>query len=228
MISLKEHSPELEKEWDFYKNKKTPSEVSYGSGTKYWWICKNGHEWLQSPNVRTRGNGCPYCSGQYVIKGETDLETTHPEVLNYWDYEKNSIKPSEVKSGSHTKAWWKCKNNHTWQAPIYRITIEKRGCPYCTNQKVLEGYNDLASKYPKLLEEWDYEKNKVNPNKVLYGSTKKVWWKCQKCGNIWQTSIVHRTGIHKTSCPECAKQKYRQTQLKNQIMKEGSFGDNYP
>lgn len=231
MISFQEKYPTYAKKWDFEKNEKLPSEVSYGSGTKYWWKCEKGHSWLSSPNVMSRGTECPYCSGLLPVIGETDLTTTHPEVLKIWNYvenDKSRIKPYEVKAGSKTKAYWLCEKGHTWIAPIQRITIEKSGCPYCANQKVLAGFNDLETIHPELLEEWDYEKNEIKPNEVLSGSTKKVWWKCKYCGKSWKTAIIHRTGKRETGCPNCAPKLNRENQLKNQIMKEGSLADKYP
>ena len=46
--------------------------------------------------------------------------------------------------------------------------IKGTGCPYCAGQKVLEGYNDLATTNPELLEEWDYQKNTIKSNYVCY------------------------------------------------------------
>lgn len=56
--------PELAKEWDFKRNYPlTPSDISYGCGKPFYWICPNGHEsYQQSPNKRTSQNaGCPEC-----------------------------------------------------------------------------------------------------------------------------------------------------------------------
>ena len=44
----------------------------------------------------------------------------------------------------------------------------------------------------ELMAEWNWEKNKelgLEPQKISYGSAKKVWWKCSCCGYKWQTSI---------------------------------------
>ena len=64
----------------------------------------------------------------------------------------------EVRYSSKTKVWWICSLNHTWKAEIDSRTYG-RGCPYCSNVKVLLGYNDLESTSPDLIKEWDFSKN---------------------------------------------------------------------
>jgi very-short-patch-repair endonuclease len=39
--------------------------ITGGSVRKLWWKCVNGHEWQASPNMRTRGRGCPHCNKKY-------------------------------------------------------------------------------------------------------------------------------------------------------------------
>jgi len=59
--------PEIAAEWHPTKNGKiTPSDVTYGSGTKRYWICKQKHVWPASPNSRTSGDGhgCGRCAKQ--------------------------------------------------------------------------------------------------------------------------------------------------------------------
>lgn len=97
--------------------------------------------------------------------------------------------------------WWKCKNNHSYEAsPSNRF--KGKGCPYCSNRKVLKGYNDLQTLYPDKSIEWDYEKNgDLKPTDVTAHSSKKVFWKC-KYGHCWKTSIRDRTSGG-TNCPHC-------------------------
>ena len=39
--------------WDSDRNKGiTPSNVSYGSNKKYYWLCEIGHSWLMAPKDR--------------------------------------------------------------------------------------------------------------------------------------------------------------------------------
>ena len=120
------------------------------------------------------------------MSGKNDLATTNPDLLKEWDYDKNDILPTEVVAGSRNIVWWKCEKNHSYSS---RLVDKKNGgrCPYCCNQKVLIGYNDLATTNPNLAKEWNYKKNlNISPNNVTSGSKKKVWWVCSKCGYEWQ------------------------------------------
>ncbi len=193
--------PELLKEWDYNKNNIKPDELTSGSNRKVWWICKLNHNYEASISNRVKGTGCPYCAGQKVLEGYNDLATTHPALLKEWDYNKNKLKPNEISSGSGKSVWWKCKNGHSWKAIICNRTKNGiRGCPYCSNRKLLKGYNDLATTNPELLKEWDYNKNKIKPYEIIAGTTKKVWWRCEK-GHEWYATVVSRTKKH--FCPIC-------------------------
>ena len=56
-------NPNLAKEWDYERNSKSPQEYTSGSNKKVWWNCREGHVWKASIEHRSRGRGCPYCSG---------------------------------------------------------------------------------------------------------------------------------------------------------------------
>ena len=204
MISLSEKNPELLKEWDYKKNKLVPEKVSYGTGEKAWWICPKGHSYYSSIYGRRKGSSCPYCSNNRVLRGFNDLETTNPEILKFWNYEKNENNfPQNYSHGSTKKVWWKCDKGHEWQATISSVSNGNR-CPYCANQKLLKGFNDLASRYPELLEYWDYEKNKVKPDGIFSKSPQSFWWKCDK-GHSYKQSLNVKTRGNIFSCPICSK-----------------------
>ena len=119
---------------------------------------------------------------------------------------------------SSKKIWWKCNKqcgNHIWKTSIYNRTRTNgtSNCPFCskTNGKVCScGCNSFATNFPKLLKEWDYELNKLSPNKYTKRSCKKVWWKCVNsvCGkHIWEATIYDRVrtdGKH-SNCPFCSR-----------------------
>jgi hypothetical protein len=122
-------------------------------------------------------------------------------LIDEWHIEKNGIfDPKAVKPFSNKKVWWKCKKNHEWQAPIAKRS-KGAGCPFCKNRK-FDTTNNLSARFPKLIKEWDFFKNKnVSPEEVLPGSTRKVWWKCKK-GHSWLCRIDHRT--RGSNCPYCS------------------------
>jgi hypothetical protein len=137
------------------------------------------------------------------------IENNRIDILEEWNYEKNTISPKDVSLQSAVEVWWKCKEGHEWLRKLnHRFGhINKgqiRGCPICANQQILEGYNDLATRYPEIAKEWNYDKNSpLLPTQVFPGSSKKVWWKCPK-GHEYQTSINNRTNTN-SQCPECLK-----------------------
>ena len=203
--------PKMLVEWDYEKNDRLglkPDEMLVGSQKKVNWICSKGHSFERSIYDRLNGRGhCPYCSNRKVLKGFNDLATTNPELLKEWNYDKNEklgIRPDEITNGGKTKVWWKCKKGHEWNS-IIRSRITGSGCPYCSNNLVLKGYNDITTTNPELLNEWNYEKNDklgIKPSDLSHGSTKEVWWKCSK-GHEYKTTVAQKTNRN-VKCPICA------------------------
>jgi len=199
-------NPILANEWDYDKNGEiTPDTVTLGSTRKVWWKCNEGHEWQALINNRTKGRGCPYCSGRYAIKGYNDLQTVNPTLAKEWNYENNNgLTPADVTPNSDKKVWWKCSEGHQWQATIGSRN-KGSGCPYCSGKKALPGYNDLQTVNPALSKEWNYDKNNgLAPSDVKPNSDRKVWWKCGN-GHEWQAIIGNRN--RGNGCPQCAKEK---------------------
>jgi len=204
--SLQNVSPKLAKEWHNEKNGcLKPDMVSANSQKKVWWKCPKGHEWQTSISNRYNGSGCPFCSGQLVLKGFNDLETINPELAKEWNYEKNNnLKPNMVTLGSNQKVWWKCEKGHEWEAVICNRN-RGTGCPICANTQVLKGYNDFPTINPTLIKEWHNEKNgSLDPATLKATSGKKVWWKCEK-GHEWKTSLNCRN--QGNGCPICSNKK---------------------
>ena len=199
-------NPELASEWHPTKNGElTPEIITAGSGRKIWWLCKEGHEWQAAVVGRNSGSGCPYCSGNKVLKGYNDLAIVNPVLAAEWHPTKNGdLMPDMVTAGSHKKVWWKCEHGHEWQTAISNRS-NKSGCPYCSGYKAWKGFNDLATINPELAAEWHPTKNgNLTPNMVTSGSNKKAWWKCRN-GHEWQTNIVNRSSG--SGCPYCSGRK---------------------
>ena len=142
--SLAEVYPELVSEWSEKNLPLTPDDITFGSNKKVWWRGACGHEWQTSVKARSNGEKCPICSGARVIAGINDLATLEPLLVKQWS-KKNKIKPTEVSIGSHKKVIWRCEKGHEWEAAVKSRTINKTDCPYCSHNKVLAGFNDLAT-----------------------------------------------------------------------------------
>lgn len=201
--------PELEKEWDYSKNKMfTPERLLPGSGKKAWWICSNcGYSWETQIISRTGKEkcGCPACAGRQVWKGHNDLLTKYPLIAAKWNYEKNKSGPDEFVPGSEVEVWWKCSKNHEYKKKIC-LQVSSDTCPICSNRRIVGGENDLVSLFPQLMKEWDYVKNEnISPEQEGVGSQKKVWWICPN-GHSYSAVIRYRTK-QKRGCPYCSGRK---------------------
>lgn len=194
--------PRISSEWDFEKNENLhPKQFTAGSSKKVWWKCEHGHSWRTTIHSRQK-NGCPHCYGNIFTPGVNDLLTVNPMIAAEWDSEKNGdLRPDNVAANNPAKVWWLCKLGHSWNAKISNRN-HGAGCPYCTNRKVLKGFNDLLHVDPKLCEEWDCEGNiSIQPDEVTIGSGKKVFWKCEK-GHSYTARIPDRKKGN--GCPVCA------------------------
>lgn len=124
----------LLKEWNYDRNGRlTPSDFKEHSARKIWWKCKKGHEWCSSISDRSRGDGCPYCSGKRVLVGFNDLAHINPYIAKEWNYEKNGNKiPQKYTCKSGIKVWWKCEKGHEWKTSISNRS-RGDGCPKCNS-----------------------------------------------------------------------------------------------
>ena len=202
---ISESNPELLVEWDYQKNRIDPSKVTSGSDKMAWWICPNGHSYQAAIHSRSSGTGCPYCVNRRAHFGYNSALDTNPELLDGFDFEKNDTTLGDVTASSHKKFWWRCELGHSYQQALYS-KLKGTKCPYCTNRRVLIGFNDLATSNPELVDQWYSPlNNPVTPNDVTSGSNKKFWWICSE-GHVWQTTVFCRTKKKPTGCPVCAGQ----------------------
>jgi len=174
-----------------------PTTVTTGSNQKLDWVCQvdSTHKWSAIVANRVKGNGCPYCAGKIPILGKNDLLTTHPLLAAEALFD-----PTTVKATSGKKLLWRCKefSEHEWLATVINRTSKKSGCPFCANQKVLVGFNDLKYKFPEIAAEALFD-----ASTVVFGSAQVLEWQCAQSHPSWKNSVVNRTR-HGQSCPYCA------------------------
>jgi hypothetical protein len=172
----------------------SPKEVHKQSNKVLPWICAKEHHWTDSVSNRSgKGYRCPYCTGKRVLAGFNDLRTLNP----YLAAEAFGWNPSEFTVNSNKIVEWKCKKEHTWKVSINNRSSHKTGCPTCSGQKILPGFNDLATINPKLAKEaldWDTKT-------VGEWSHKRVSWVCQ-LGHTYEARVADRS--NGDGCPVCA------------------------
>ena len=171
-----------------------PSTVVAGTGQKKDWKCKEGHIYTSMVASRTgHKSGCPFCSGQQILKGFNDLQTKFPDIAAEayrWD-------PSLVMPGTSNKKDWKCKEGHNYTSTVNGRTSSGNGCPVCSGHQILKGFNDLQTKFPDIASEaygWD-------PSLVMPGTSNKKDWKCKE-GHIYYSTVNGRTNSG-SGCPVC-------------------------
>lgn len=121
------------------------------------------------------------------------LSITHPELAKQavdWD-------TTVVTAGSAKKVLWKCAKEHQWEAKISLRTLRGTGCPFCSNYRVLPGFNDIGSTHPEIASQatgWD-------PTQKIMGTAEKFEWICSK-NHIWiATGNDRKSGY---GCPYCS------------------------
>jgi very-short-patch-repair endonuclease len=138
-------------------------------------------------------------------KGKS-LAEINPELAKEWHPTKNDdLTPFDVTQGSDKKVWWKCDkgDDHEWEISIYSRNSGS-GCSVCSGRTVVKS-NSLATLNPELAKEWHPTKNgKLTPYAFTNGSSKKVWWKCDKGDDHeWESKISNRT-INNNGCSVCS------------------------
>lgn len=127
-----------------------------------------------------------------------------PELLTEWHPHLNGeLSPTEVTAGSKQKTWWQGSCGHTWDESPGNRSRQKLGCPFCSNHRILRGFNDLFTKFPQLQAEWD-EVNSKEGNLLAASSPYEAHWVCA-AGHKWVSPVKARTQKGKiTQCPVCS------------------------
>jgi hypothetical protein len=222
-IERQKISEELIRQWHPIKNGDlTPGKVAASSGKRVWWQCSKGedHEWEAIISNRTKGRGCPICSGRKTVFSNC-LSTTHPKVADEWHPTKNgSLRSSDVTYASHKKVWWQCSKGHEWVVAVSgRTSRGKSECPHCLKlvigqrriASLIKRDGSLAEISPEIASQWHPTKNGIlTPFEFTVGSSYRAWWRCNK-GHEWCVPISARRNH---GCPKCT---YQTSQLEIRI-----------
>lgn len=190
--SLAYQYPQVAKEWHPTKNGELTPEMVYASSSKKrWWECSNSHGYEMTVGNRTHGKQkCPYCSGKRASP-ENNFAVTRPDILEFWDYTKNYVKPDQIMPQTGKKYYFFCRNcgRSRLKALNNIVSNDHLYCAVCLNREVEFG-NSLAQTNPELaaelVEEWSYKATEVTAKSGLTGV-----WKCIN-NHFWEAAFYSR------------------------------------
>ncbi len=150
------------------------------------------------------------------MRFEDSLEYKYPNIAKEWDFQKNvGLTPAMVPFGSHRNVYWicpVCKKSYPRKicnrtAPSKRKDQDQK-CPICLGRLIIPGFNSLKARFPEIVEkEWDFNKNKIDPDTIPPHRNKpEYWWKCPN-GHSYEASINNKTSGTGGNCPYCSHQK---------------------
>lgn len=194
--------PDLIKYWDYKKNKDvSPHEITPKNSKKVWWICgKCDSSYDMSVYNKNNEVGCPYCSGQRA-NHTNSLFSLNPKLADQWHPTLNKVlTPHDVTPGSSQRAWWLGKCGHEWDTDVSDRVQYNTGCPYCSGNKILIGFNDMWTTNPDLAGLLAVPEDGY---RYMQNSSKRTDWKCGNCGEDVKNKSISTTCKNGLSCPNC-------------------------
>lgn len=149
-----------------------------------------------------------------VRQFEKRLSIFYPSILIYF-FDVNpelrklifdkTVDLSTVSIKSHRVISWVCSLGHVYDRSFSEMSkiSESNYCYFCSNQKVLEGFNDLKSQYPEVALDYSIV-NEIPVESIFARSSLIVCWVCFECGVKWEQAVCNRTSYSEAGCPNCS------------------------
>ena len=124
---------------------------------------------------------CAYCFNNSLAswKGTTK---TGANKMDFWQRDKNTRSPRQLRLGSQTFVWFCCEENHSFAVPVCKLTGRGDWCEMCsrTPWKTEEGRLELM----RLLEEYDVDATEMTADwwaANIKGAGSTILVTCLKC-----------------------------------------------
>ena len=160
-------------------------------------ICKRcGNQYDSTPNNLLSGKRCKICAN--IDNGKNKRKTNIQFIKELLDLDLGIIALDEYQ-GKETKINFQCTKGHIWESRPSDI-LHGYGCPFCSGNKVLKGFNDMWTTNPDMARMLLY--NDLG-YKLSEGSNKKVDFICPDCGAPKRIS-PHQLGTYGLACHICS------------------------
>lgn len=184
--------PNHKKRYVVEKNKTPYEDVDIHTDVIYTWrfrSCVHVLEKTPREFMKIAGNRCRVCSG---------FHRSHPELAKYY-CEENTMPFTSIKHGDAAKYWWCDEFKHKiLSVPNTFAESKNTRCREC---------NLLSAKNPKLFEQLDHEKNKldgIDESALTFGCDNEVYWRCPVDPKhpSWKAAVCNRS-LELRHCGHC-------------------------
>ena len=157
----------------------------------------HNYRWSPQASKICAGQGCKYCGRESASKKRTK---PYEQVVKEIQDLGISVKIIGSYVNEYTPVECECSLGHVWEEKIINI-LHGRGCPYCSNDRVLVGFNDAWTTHPQICK---YLKNPEDGYKYTYGSTHKTDFICPDCGATIHKSFnyISYNGLLCSNCSD--------------------------
>lgn len=199
--------PQIKDIWDYSANDKRPEDIFNTNHDAWNFKCDKGHHYMATVDQLKNNNfKCLICTNIILDPESNSLQALNPQLTAEWA--DPGITANHVKITSSYPALWKCpKCGGIYKCPVKDRKVNDDSCPYCRNDELLRGFNDLMSTNPDLAEEWASDANGFGPEKVMRNYLDMAFWKCPKCHGVYRYPINERK-VGDAFCPYCNKGKF--------------------
>ena len=171
IVSVKEKYSDIIDYWNLEKNEKNPEEVSYGTHDRFYF-------------------NCPVCGGEiytrprnFYIRFQDGGGCRKCAGKRIWE---------KLKEKGYSQAE---ENHRRWLKGVYNKTSKTKHENYVKKVNFAKDHKNLL---PYFMDEMN---RGMNPDEYPSSSKEKAWWKCPKCGELFNETFLamSRNGC----CPEC-------------------------
>lgn len=185
-VSIAEYFPEILSWW--VDERYTPYSIGKASRTPIWLRCNNGHLFQAKPmNVsRHLKVFCRECFSINFLRSDLVSEMVNPEPDKH------------LLSGSHKVIDWICLAGHSYSLKVNKRTGRGDGCYYCSNHRILLGFNDLRTKNPEVA---SMLLDQTIPETIHEFSNKSFELICNE-GHVWLSQVSNVSAGRR--CDRCS------------------------
>ena len=160
------------------------------------------YDFMIMPYATLKGQGCKYCAKDKLRKAA--LISKSEALQRLYDMYGNEFELAEEYHGVSEKHKFthhlKNGDSHIFETTFTLLYLGEK-CPYCSNNKVLVGFNDIATTNPYVASLF---KNQEETHQYVELSNKRTDFICPNCFNTVNQVIANVSKNGEVTCPHCS------------------------